>query len=59
MKPEGKAVVAKWESAMKGMTSAKQWIDSRYDVPKGYNDKAYNKSNVQVYIQDFDSWLGH
>ena len=59
MKPAGKAVVAKWEQTMKGMTSAKQWIDARYNAPKGYDDKAYNASNVKVYIQDFDSWLGH
>lgn len=66
--PQAKAVVAKWESKMKGMTTASQWIDARYDAPKAQtttnpNVKAYisqkNAKQAKSFIAQFDSWLGH
>lgn len=65
--PQAKAVISKWESQMKGMTSAKQWIDSRYDAPKAqttsnHNVKAYvsqqNAKKAKSFLSQFNSWLG-
>lgn len=65
--PQAKAVISKWESQMKGMTSAKQWIDARYDAPKAQttnnpNVKAYvsqqNAKNAKSFLSQFNDWLG-
>ena len=64
---EGQAVLNKWESQMKSMTSAKQWIDARYDVPRkpmqpvqGNHPsvKNYNASIAKTALSEFNSWLG-
>lgn len=66
--PQAKAVVAGWEKKMQGMTSAKQWIDSRYDAPKATypvsaGDKAweskYNQGQAKSVLSQFNSWLGN
>ena len=66
--PQAKAVVKGWETKMKGMTSAKDWIDSRYSAPKAVTkvsagDKAwetkYNQGQAKSVLSQFDSWLGH
>jgi len=65
--PQAKAVVAGWEKKMQGMTSAKQWIDSRYSAPKATypvsaGDKAweakYNQGQAKSVLSAFSSWLG-
>lgn len=58
MTPAGKAVLDKWESQMKSMTSASKWIDSRYDVPK---IKSGNNpvSEAKYALGMFNDWLGH
>ena len=57
-----KTVFSKWESKMKSMTSASQWIDARYDAPgklAGNNSNYSTLHNVQYTLSVFDSWLGH
>ena len=61
-KEAAKTVYSKWESKMKSMTSASQWIDARWDAPgklAGDNSNYSTSHNVQYTLSVFDSWLGH
>ena len=64
---QAKALVKGWETKMKAMTSAKQWIDSRYSAPKAKypvsaGDKAwetkYNQGQAKQVLSQFAGWLG-
>ena len=64
---QAKALVKGWETKMKAMTSAKQWIDSRYSAPKATHpvsagDKAwetkYNQGQAKQVLSQFVGWLG-
>ena len=57
-----KTVFSKWESKMKSMTSASQWIDARWDAPgklDGNNSNYSTKTNFINTMSVFDNWLGH
>jgi hypothetical protein len=67
MTKEGKALLSKWETKMKGMTKASEWIDSRWSATKtptkvSAGDKTwetkYNQGQAKSALSQFAGWLG-